>query len=64
METLRLKSPNIQRKRCKTTMDQDAFTRWRSVLGFGPGTLKWIKRTYNKRIRREAKNELRYGIDS
>lgn len=38
--------------------EHDALTRWKNVLGWGSGVRKRIKRSYNKRVRRFAKQEL------
>lgn len=40
----------------------DAFTRWRKYTSFKPGVLKWIKRNYNKRVRRKAKEAIKNEI--
>ena len=38
--------------------EEDAFTSWRRVFGWRPGTIKAIKRKYNKRVRRTIRREL------
>lgn len=35
--------------------EYDAFTGWRQVYGWKPGTIKNIKRAFNKRVRQRAK---------
>jgi signal transduction protein with GAF and PtsI domain len=47
----------------KTADERDAFTGWRKVLvGLDrPGIMKKIKRSYWKRVRRDAKKEIRDG---
>jgi hypothetical protein len=39
--------------------EHDALTRWRKYLQFGRGVTKWIKRKYNKRVRRAWRDEKR-----
>ncbi len=39
--------------------EQDCFTGWRKVLNRPRNGWKWIKRKYNKRIRKKAKEELK-----
>ena len=38
--------------------EYDAFTSWRKVLRWRPGLRKWWKRRYNKRVRKQGKDEL------
>lgn len=38
--------------------EYDALTRWKNVLGWRSGERNRIKRGYNKRVRRFAKQEL------
>jgi len=46
------------REPLKSGDEYDALTRWRRVCSYRPGTVKAIKRGFNKRIRREAKHNL------
>jgi len=39
----------------KTGYEHDALTRWRQFLNWRPGVRAFIKRGYNKRVRREEK---------
>lgn len=39
--------------------EYDAFSGWRHYYGWGPGTLKKIKRQYNRRVRHLVKEQLR-----
>lgn len=41
----------------------DAFTGWRHVMHWRPGAIKKIKRRSNKRERREARDNIRRGIE-
>ena len=43
--------------RLKDAGEQDALTKARGLYTFGPGVLKWWKRRFNKRVRREAKKQ-------
>jgi len=36
----------------------DYFTRWRRVMTWGRGMGRWIKRKYNKRLRRKLRQML------
>lgn len=38
--------------------ESDAFTRWRQFINWQPGELKAIKRRYNRRHRRETRQQL------
>ena len=48
-----------QRIPCKGGDEFDAFSRWREVLNWKPGELKAIKRSYNRRVRRSVRRELK-----
>ena len=37
--------------------EEDAFTRWRKLFHYRAGELKRIKRGYNKRFRKQGKQE-------
>jgi len=50
-------NPRRIKAKTKGGLEDDAFTRWRHILGWGRGVLKWTKRAYNKRVRREGKKE-------
>jgi len=39
--------------------EQDAFTGWRKYLYWKPGELKDIKKGFNRRSRRAARNKIR-----
>jgi hypothetical protein len=39
--------------------EHDALTRWRRFLHWRPGLRARVKRGYNKRVRRQSKQELR-----
>lgn len=39
--------------------EYDALTRWRRFLRWKPGLRSQVKRGYNKRVRRQGKQELR-----
>ena len=43
----------------KTAAEHDALSGWRRVLNWRPGVRTLIKRGYNKRVRREAKQQFR-----
>lgn len=47
-----------------TSEEQDAYTGWRKWLCYTqrPGVVKAIKRTTHKRLRREAKQEIRVNV--
>ncbi len=47
------------RIRLKGGLEWDRFTGWRRVVRFGRGLSRFIKRTHNKRVRREVKEKLR-----
>jgi len=46
------------REELKSGDEYDALTRWRKYVGYRAGTVKAIKRKFNKRIRRESKCNL------
>jgi hypothetical protein len=39
--------------------EYDAFTAWRRLFGWGSGELRYWKRRFAKRVRRETKRSLR-----
>jgi hypothetical protein len=39
--------------------EYDALTRWKRLLHWRPGIRAWMKRKYNKRVRKAAKADLR-----
>jgi hypothetical protein len=47
----------------KTGDEHDALTRWRRFLNWRPGVRAAIKRGYNKRVRREARQQIRLSTD-
>jgi hypothetical protein len=52
------------RAELKSGDEYDALTGWRRVCGYKAGTVKAIKRKFNKRIRREAKGNLSSSQDA
>lgn len=42
--------------RMKGGFELDAFTGWRRMYNWKPGILKWLKRHYWKRVRRQWKD--------
>jgi hypothetical protein len=51
----------MTRRRIVSGEEEDAYTRWRQVMGYlrRPGTVKAIKRRTHKRERREGRAEAR-----
>jgi len=41
----------------KSGIEFDALTGWKKVLYWHPGQRKWVKRKYNKRLRKQLKRE-------
>lgn len=52
---------SMGRQAVVTAEEQDAYTRWRKWLCYlqRPGAVKAIKRTTHRRVRREARAEIR-----
>ena len=42
-------------------LEWDILTRWRGMYHWKSGTVSWVKRKHNKRLRRKAKQDLRDG---
>jgi len=47
----------------KTGDEHDALTGWRRFLNWRPGVRASVKRGYNKRVRRELKQQIRLFED-
>lgn len=50
------------KERLKGELEYDAFTSWRKFLGWKSGTLKYAKRKFNKRQRKQAKRAIRSEV--
>lgn len=50
------------REELKSGDEYDALTRWRRYVGYRAGTVKAIKRGFNKRVRREANQQISEAI--
>lgn len=45
------------RGKMRGAIEYDALSKWKNYLRWQPGERKWIKRRYNKRMRRLARVE-------
>lgn len=48
---------------CKNGDEFDAFTSWRKVTGWKPGTLKRVKNGYRRRLRKEHRREIEDALE-